>query len=541
MVCLAPLSVLKSGSRNDIASRIARVEEALARSNLSQTSTQDASETSPVSTPASSASAPSASAISTSASTTKRNEESEPLYNAEESRLLSSPHTGVTNGALLGQIHFMGCHLGEISTQNGIPLFSEDGQQWIASRTGQQCCFEKFTLINAAQAKKSFASSPLPTLSHCIKPEDLPERAMLHGFVETFRHSGASLIFPVIDVALFRRTIHLAYEPPEGANPFELASAKACVLAFSAIICLFLAEENKVPPIDCDACALMAQLMLSDIIQDARLTSLQTLFMLSMYETFSGRNQPANMFHSMACRMVLQLGGQNHSKPEPHENPQDLHVRAKRHLRMLFWLCYVFDKDITLRTVGQPPSLPDEYCDLTLPEKYLENCYNPSSYPKDRGLSPREGELVPTLPGDLRLSMIKSRTCKLLYSTEAMRKSEADLLRDIRELDDELECWRLSVPLDFRPALSVHNQHKIKDESNLHLNMMHIFLRLDYHYLMSAIHRASGRCRVPEGEAPGTNMTSALLSSIELSVEASRSTITYLHSAAHQLAAGAFW
>ncbi|KAH6876731.1 hypothetical protein B0T10DRAFT_497616 [Thelonectria olida] len=46
--------------------------------------------------------------------------------------------------------------------------------------------------------------------------------------------------------------------------------------------------------------------------------------------------------------------------------------RQTRHVRLLFWHCYVFDNDIDLRT-GQPPLISDSDCDLTPPEGYIEN------------------------------------------------------------------------------------------------------------------------------------------------------------------------
>jgi hypothetical protein len=105
-------------------------------------------------------------------------------------------------------------------------------------------------------------------------------------------------------------------------------------------------------------------------------------------------------------------------------------------LRKLFCLCYLLDKEISPRT-GQPPAIGDNYCDLTLPGGYLDIQY------LDEYLS---GDVIhldefafSLLSGDLRLTMTKLKACRLLYSAQALQKSDADLLRDIHELDEELE------------------------------------------------------------------------------------------------------
>ncbi|KAI6775239.1 hypothetical protein HG530_001997 [Fusarium avenaceum] len=173
--------------------------------------------------------------------------------------------------------------------------------------------------------------------------------------------------------------------------------------------------------------------------------------------------------------------------------------------------------------------MSDDYCDLTLPENYL-SCY--SYLPElDANLPPTslddEG-LTPHLPSDPRLSLIKERTSRLLYSAQAAKKTPSQLLQDIRELDEELEAWRISIPPDFRPALSIY------DESQVALEGMHIH---------RTIHRVSGRCMGPDFEAHSDNAGwgTGVASSVALSLEASRSTLVYLRAAMVGLTGEAFW
>lgn len=208
--------------------------------------------------------------------------------------------------------------------------------------------------------------------------------------------------------------------------------------------------------------------------------------------------------------------------------------RVKNQLRKLFWLVYCNDKEISVRT-GQPPSLNDDDCDLTLPQGYLDFKYIDEMPDLDPSLL--DDTAVPLLPGDVRLDMIKSKTYKLLYSARALRKSDAELIRDIRHLDDELEAWRLSVPPGFRPSITRRgDQPQPLSEPR---KMEHVMIHMEYHHLVATIHEATGRCRSWTNqhsfEMGGVN------SSLELAVEASRSTLFYLRAIVHNLMGEVFW
>lgn len=259
-----------------------------------------------------------------------------------------------------------------------------------------------------------------------------------------------------------------------------------------------------------------------------------------MYKLFAGQLQIATLFHSLACRLVYMLGGHTLSGPDiaPNQSAEetDCSWRVKRQLRKLFWLCYTFDKDISLRT-GQPPSMEDENCDLTLPDRYMEVQYIERDWESEAAFM--DDTDVSLLPGDLRMSILKSKVYKALYSAEALRKSDAELLRDIRNLDDELESWRISLPPKYQPILTFPQQgrrrHHVKPPTSMQISVIHF----EYYYLFAAIHRASGRCRAwakgQGGEMKGVS------SSLALSVEASRSTLFYLRSAIQALHEDAFW
>lgn len=250
------------------------------------------------------------------------------------------------------------------------------------------------------------------------------------------------------------------------------------------------------------------------------------------------------MLHAVVCRAVFTLGGHIYVPIKPYYADVSDEERESRQLRLLFWLCYSFDKDIALR-LNQPPLLSDDYCDLTLPEGYADSYLFPSRL-KTWSLtdSPGAGEnFVPLFPIELSLSQLKGEAARLLYSTQAAKKTEAELFHDIRTLDDKLEKWRLSLAHEFRPSLSI-SQSSIPNISSLTpISMRYIFLQLEYHHVMTTIHRASGRCAIPSSGvgSEGGDSSGGLQSSIDLALEAGRSTLIFLKTTINGLVGHAFW
>ena len=225
------------------------------------------------------------------------------------------------------------------------------------------------------------------------------------------------------------------------------------------------------------------------------------------------------------------IGAHTHN---PELRPQlcpDIRQRMDHQLRNLFWVCYALDKELSLRT-GQPPSINDDHCDLSLPDDYGKHL----QYQFKIHHVSRESMIEIPLLGDFRLSKIKAKAYTMLYSTRALQKSDAEILKAIRELDNELETWRVSLPQKCRPTLSFSKGSPITEED---LDMQAVMLRLEYHHCMATIHHASGRCVAWTNHHNG--IMEGVSSSLALSVEASRSSLAYLQTAQHVLPADSFW
>lgn len=247
-----------------------------------------------------------------------------------------------------------------------------------------------------------------------------------------------------------------------------------------------------------------------------------------MYHLYSGNVAAAGTFLSIACRFALMLGAQlQPANPAPTTQDAESNRLAKIHLRGLFWLCYMFDKDMCLRA-GYPPVIDDDHCDMTLPQGYKEI---------DDFDSFKDGSDI--FPGDMRLSIIKSHAIRLLYCARAFQNSNAGVLRAIRELDDELEAWRLSIPPLHRPTLApayrIHLRPSFNKAKKVHL----IVINLEYYFLLALLHSASGRCRTWTSDAG--DQAASITSSQALALQASRSTITNLAAVSDVFNCGDFW
>ncbi|KAL3493062.1 hypothetical protein BJX62DRAFT_249997 [Aspergillus germanicus] len=397
-------------------------------------------------------------------------------------------------------------------------------REWIEARTGESVNFENIYAMELPWANASRLYDNSGTRSE-IK---LPSRSIVEGYARLWCTSFEGLVFPIISKWLFTETLDLAYGPEQ---VFGSGSARACVYSFLALVTLFEFGDSLHGAMDCGSYASAAQNLISQVTQEMTPSGLEALVMLIQFQYFLGDFQAAAISVSIAIRLLYKF--EAHTSPSvsslDHPHPYDKSI-LECHLRDLFWLCYSWDKDLCLRT-GQPPSILDSSCDLTLPSNYAQmqdtNIQQPAMPIDDRTL--------PLYPFDLRLSMIKSEVYQSLYSASARKKSDTEILSSIRHLDQVLEQWRISLHPNFRPTLWFTQEMRV----NANLNTQAAMLRLAYHHCFTIIHQASERCTLSgyghESQLEGVS------SSISLTIHASWSTLSYLQVAIPALKAHVFW
>lgn len=208
---------------------------------------------------------------------------------------------------------------------------------------------------------------------------------------------------------------------------------------------------------------------------------------------------------------------------------------------MIFWLCYTLDKDISLHS-GVPPLLIDEFCDLALPQDCLRNRMDllslTTSFDTDHT---DHAYTMPPFPRDVRLGQIKERVCRLLYSPQAFKDFDSQVLLNIRRLDDQIENWRLSLQSPQRPALI--SSSFFNSLGSRAKEMRYVYLQLEYLYLMVVIHMTVRRFRAASTDISNIaeDRHRLIHSSVDISLEASRSIFECLKVMINALSEEAFW
>ncbi|KAE8154527.1 hypothetical protein BDV25DRAFT_135699 [Aspergillus avenaceus] len=425
------------------------------------------------------------------------------------------------------ELYFAGHVPGNLRAFNGQPFFSAESQRSIALCTGESIDFEHFCSLGAPwqrQHNHGFEATK-QFFNHHSHP-DLPERDLLFSYLTCYQSSFANRWFPFINVSLFEYTVKTAYDNQPSIYSPHISSAKACIFGFMAFMSSFTNITR--PPVDVDGRIYghEAQYLLPEIFDSpATLDGIQTLLMISLDRLIQfGDTSSIEVLFSSATRFIFTLRGNQYQ-----HTLQDMSV-FNVHCRFLFWLAYVMDKELCMRT-ARPPSICDDYCDLTLPsgeEIAIEFAIPMSQVHK-------EHLLLFLFPTELGYSLNQSRIYTSLYSPRALRMSDTELLKTIRELDDAVEYWHNSQRLQHTSDLLV-SEGLISNEEVAQRSLL---LHLQRHYSVAAIHQMSTGCAAwMKDQGPhliGINL------SLDVAVDASRSLLRQFLEAPDSVQKNAFW
>ncbi|KAL3456701.1 hypothetical protein BJX64DRAFT_296465 [Aspergillus heterothallicus] len=405
------------------------------------------------------------------------------------------------------------CHIGSNWYFKGVGLFSERGRQWIAEGTGETIFLENFDIFGNPAGSRPCKCLASPVVLN--RERSLPLEPTCEYLFTKFSRSKTSIVFPILERRLFEETMARAYDV-SSSDLGRQASAAACVWAMLAHVAR-MDEANQVDSLpDADECVKEARRLLILIDGAINLDSLQATLLLWAYHKMKGKCRDASITFTSACRMVCDLGGHTLIS-ELAILPQHIPIfkeNTRLHIRGLFWLCYCFDKDASIRT-GCPPLLTSAHCDLSGPGEYSTNrattWYNQSR--------------------NTNLAKIKENASRLLCSPRAFRYTEGELLAHVRQLDDELEEWRLSIEPSCRPRLSIPIDYSLSLAPPVAMSAEErtrmINLQLDYLFTVINIHTLVRKCGDLARNLPD-DLHSVVHSSADLSIEASRSTFRFL-------------
>lgn len=206
------------------------------------------------------------------------------------------------------------------------------------------------------------------------------------------------------------------------------------------------------------------------MMRNTDLLSVQALLGMALFMQGTPNPQPSFLLISAAMRLAHSIG--LHKRGTGFNlNPIEIEQRKR-----VFWIAYMLDKDLCLRS-GRPPAQDDDDMNVELPE--ADPVDNIGNIP----LADGKGKMN-LFRVMCEVATIESEVYKRLYSVQATKQSDGDLLNTIGELDQKLEDWKDRIPVDFRP------EHEIKASHTpliLHVVMVH----LTYYNCLTTIHRMS--------------------------------------------------
>ncbi|KAI8657583.1 Zn(2)-C6 fungal-type domain-containing protein [Fusarium keratoplasticum] len=357
-----------------------------------------------------------------------------------------------------------------IGSSSGFSIFSPKGISWVNSKTGDNSFQRTISDVSVDDHKwtnwkpEVFGDlfqrpvfRPLPS-----KPEAL---SLLKDFFENF-----NCIFPLFHQPTFMHLVERQYS----SDPYQGSGWWASLNCAFAIAHRLRVMSNLVPQEEDDkawgylknALGVFPELTM----RNTDLLSVQALLGMALFMQGTPNPQPTFLLIAAAMRLAHSIG--LHKRGTGFNlNPVEIEQRKR-----VFWIAYMLDKDLCLRA-GRPPAQDDDDMNVELPDADPED--NIGNIP----LADGKGKMN-LFRVMCEFATIESEVYKRLYSVQATKQSDGELLNTIGELDQKLEDWKDRIPIDYRP------EHEIKASHTpliLHVVMVH----LTYYNCLTTIHRMS--------------------------------------------------
>ncbi|KAM0559747.1 hypothetical protein ACHAPJ_004271 [Fusarium lateritium] len=367
----------------------------------------------------------------------------------------------VTNG--YGETRYIG-------SSSGFSIFSPKGVSWVNSKTGDNSFQRTISDISVDDHKwtnwkpEVFGDlfqrpifRPLPS-----KPEAL---SLLQDFFENF-----NCIFPLFHQPTFMHLVELQYssDPYQGSGWWASLNVALGIAHRLRVMSNLVPqdEDNKAWGFLKNAMGVFPELTM----RNTDLLSVQALLGMALFLQGTPNPQPTFLLVSAAMRLAHSIG--LHKRGTGFNlNPIEIEQRKR-----VFWIAYMLDKDLCLRA-GRPPAQDDDDMNVELPDADPED--NIGNIP----LADGKGKMN-LFRVMCEFAIIESEVYKRLYSVQATKQSDGELLNTIGELDQKLEEWKDRIPIDYRPEHDINASHT---PLILHVVMLH----LTYYNCLTTIHRMS--------------------------------------------------
>jgi hypothetical protein len=357
-----------------------------------------------------------------------------------------------------------------VGSSSGFSIFSPKGIQWVNEKTGDNSFQQMISEVSIDDHKwTNWKPEIFGDLFHRPVFLPLPPKAeamsLLKDFFENF-----NCMFPLFHQPTFMHLVERQYsqDPYQGSGWWaSLNVAFAIAHRLRVMSNLVPAEEDKKAwGYLKNSMAVFSELSM----RNTDLLSVQALLGMALFMQGTPNPQPSTLLIATAIRLSHSIG--LHKRGSAFNlNPIELEQRKR-----VFWIAYMLDKDLCLRS-GRPPAQDDDDMNVELPDPDPED--NIGNIP----LADGKGKMN-LFRVMCEFACIESQVYKRLYSVKATKQSDGELLNTIGELDQELEDWKDSIPIDFRP------EHEIK-ASHTPLILHVVMLHFTYYNCLTTIHRMS--------------------------------------------------
>ncbi|KAI0205372.1 N-terminal binuclear Zn cluster-containing protein [Astrocystis sublimbata] len=447
----------------------------------------------------------------------------EPTKEQEFKRDHSTPPAEGKNAEEVEALSEMMCSLvtnpqGEtryIGSSSGFSIFSPKGIQWVNDRIGDTSFPKMISEVSlddhkwTAWKQEVFSDlfqrpvfRPLPSKSEAL--------SLLKDYFENF-----NCIFPLFHQPTFMHLVERQYS----SNPYEGSGWWASLNCVFGIAHRLRVMSNLVPAEEDEkawgyiknAMGVFSELAM----RNTDLLSVQALLGIALFMQGTPNPQPSFILIAAAIRSSHSIG--LHKRGTGFNlNPIEIEQRKR-----VFWIAYMLDKDLCLRS-GRPPAQDDDDMNVDLPDA------DPADHIGNIPLANGKGKMN-IFRVMCEFAVIQSRIYRRLYSTKATKLSDGELLQTIGDLDKELENWKDNIDIDYRP------EHEIKASHTplvLHIVMLHF----SYYNALTTIHRMSihhglWTSRLANFAIQGLNarpLNPRVFSSAALCASAARATISLL-------------
>lgn len=434
--------------------------------------------------------------------------EEEPETNGQEplEKLSEMMCSLVTNQS--GETRFLG-------SSSGFSIFSPKGVEWVNGKMGDNAFQSMITEVSVDDHKwtnwkpEVFGDvfqrpvfRPLP-----------PKQEALSLLVDYFENFNC--MFPLFHQPTFMHLVERQYS----SDPYQGSGWWASLNCALAIAHRLRVMSNLVPQDEDEkAWAYLKNAMgvFTELtMRNTDLLSVQALLGMALFMQGTPNPQPSFLLVAAAIRLSHSIG--LHKRGTGFNlNPIEIEQRKR-----VFWIAYMLDKDLCLRS-GRPPAQDDDDMNVDLPD--ADPVDNIGNIPLADGKG--KMNIFRTI---VEFSVIESKVYNRLYSTTAAKQSDGEILNAIGELDRELEEWKDAIPIEFRPEYEIKASHT---PLILHVVMLH----LTYYNCLMTIHRMSVHhgywtSRLADYAIQGLNskpLNPRVFSSASLSTAAARASISLL-------------